>query len=185
MINYAVPIAGLMPLSLQYYLRDQLALFRSLDPRSAVSASAIYLLAFALLGLQDMLSGTLLVDGIRITYPFPQKEFGVDVIRQMPLIELGRQASLLFFSLLLIDACLRLYFNHFREQPMGVSGPLLAIVNLLAGALDRQGDAVAKQEYKKWQQTCAYKARVAASGEDNKRRGEKAFAAFISELKEV
>ena len=178
-INYALPVAGLMPLALQHYMRDQIPLFRQLDPRSAVSASAIYLLAFALLGLYDITTGTLLVDGIRITYPFPQKEFGVDVMRQMPLIELSRAASLVLFCVLLIDSVFRLYCNHGREQAMGLFGPINAMFKLVAAAVDRKGADAAIQAELDAKSLQIYKAKLVALQEDNQSRGSRAFEQFV------
>ena len=72
-VNIVTPVAGALPLSAQTYLRDHVALFKDLDPRTVTSASAIYLLAFSLIGLGDIIGGTILAEGIGITYPFPRQ----------------------------------------------------------------------------------------------------------------
>lgn len=180
-VNFIAPLAGLMPLSFQHYLRDQWSIFRQLEPKSAVSASAIYLLAFALLGLGDIVGGTLLIDGIRISYPFPQKEFGVEVIRQMPLIELSRSTTVVFFTLLFADSSLRLYFNHGRDQAMGFLGPVGIAIKCLARMIDGGEWGSAEPPIQQSVQGAwAYKASLMANGEDNRQRGAAAFQRFLN-----
>lgn len=176
-----IPVVGVLPLSAQLYLRDHVAVFKRLDLRLAVSASALYLLAFSLVGLNDILGGTILAEGISITYPFPQKEFGEEVIRQIPLIELSRQSTVFLFGLLFVDSLLRLYFNHGRNQPMGFTGPIGVLSSVVAGFLggneSRQRIALALMA--RTQENQAYKAQVASNREENHRRGAESYARFV------
>ena len=145
-INFAVPVVGLLPMSWQIYLRDQVALLQRLDPKSAVSASAIYVLAFSVLGLIEIYTGTLLANGISITYPFPQKEFGQEVIRQLPLIELGPGSTRVLILCLFLDSLLRLYFNHAKNRMLGLFGSLGAVLSAFFRAFGLTSNDVALRE---------------------------------------
>lgn len=184
MVNYVIPVAGVLPLPSQIYLRDHSPLFKVLDPRSAVSASAIYLLVLGLMGLGDIVTGTILADGLSITYPFPQKEFGEEVIRQMPLIELGRQSTVILFTVLFLDSILRLYFNHFHDRPMGFLGSGRAVLggvfSLFGGQRDNANNVVNLQERLALEQ--GYQLKIAEIREETQQRGDASFQRFLERL---
>lgn len=186
-VNIVAPIAGVLPLSFQTYLRDQsMVLFRQLDPRTAVSASAIYLLAFSLIGINDIIGGTILAEGISITYPFPQKEFGEELIRQMPLIELNREHTVFLLLFLFFDSCLRLFLNHVHGRPMGVMGPVGLLFSRLSIVF---GDSEAAQKsvcglVEQLAEEQVYQEKVSEQKSEGYRREAKAFSRFLKRNKE-
>ena len=182
LVNYCVPVAGLLPLTAQIYLRDHTLIFKQLEPRAVVSASAIILLAFGMLGLYDIIGGTILIEGIGITYPFPQKEFGEDVIRHMPLIQLGRESTVVFFVVLTFDSVARLIFNHLVNRPMGFLGSFGALISdaicLLGGTGEVDSSLVELKE--KMQAEKNYQERVAELHWENRQRGAATLLRFLA-----
>ena len=147
-----------------------------------MSASAIYLLAFGLLGLYEVMEGTILLDGIGITYPFPQKEFGEEVIRQMQLIELGLETTVVLLSVFSFDSIVRLAFNHLVGRPLGFLGSFSALSNKIISLVggDREVESSLAGLKEKMSAEKHYKQRVSDLHQENQLRGQAAYSRFLA-----